>query len=264
MTKVKEEIIERKVGEKVQLSLGLDNSLTKDLGDGLLETVVTTTALDRHNESIDSSGVNTDSYMANPVVLYGHDYASLPIGKAVSLTKSDNSITAKFQLAVEEYPFAKTVYDLIKGGYLNAVSIGGVVREWSQDMKTILKMDMVEFSVVPVPANPEAIITGRSFEEATGKSFEQFNAECQEALKSVVLDKVKSMPNNEMQTTISVLKNLTATLEDISKDESSAGELIAEAPELKHIKTVRKVELLKAINRESEKGLRTIKLKRKE
>ena len=256
--------IQREVGEKVQVSLGLDNSLTKDLGDGVLETVVTTTALDRHNESISSAGVNTDSYMANPVVLYGHDYASLPIGKAISLTKTDNSVTARFQLAVNEYPFAKTVYDLIKGGYLNAVSIGGVVREWSEDMRTILKMDMVEFSVVPVPANPEAIITGRSFEEATGKTIEQVTEEYQDFAKKTLLDKVKHIPNNEMQTTIKVLDNLIATLKESEQADSSVGELIAEAPELKHIKTVRKVELLKAINRESEKGLRTIKLKRKE
>jgi len=256
--------IEREVGEKVQVSLGLDNSLTKDLGDGMLETVVTTTALDRHNESIASAGVNTDGYMANPVVLYGHDYASLPIGKAISITKSDNSVTAKFQLAIKEYPFAKTVYDLIKGGYLNAVSIGGVVKEWSKDMKTIMQMDMVEFSVVPVPANPEAIITGRSFEDITGKSVEQFNKECQQAFKATMLDKVKHIPNNEMQTTIKVLDNLIATLKEVENDESSAGELIAEAPELKHIKKVRKVQLLKDIHKESERGLRTIKLKLKE
>jgi len=257
-----DDIKQREIGEKVQVSLGLDNSLTKDLGDGVLETVVTTTALDRHNESIASAGVNTDSYMANPVVLYGHDYASLPIGKAISLTKTDNSVTARFKLAVDEYPFAKTVYDLIKGGYLNAVSIGGVVREWSDDMRTILKMDMVEFSVVPVPANPEAIITGRSFQEATGKTIEEVTEEYQDFAKKMLLDKVKSIPNNEMQTTIKVLDNLIATLKESDQADSSAGEL-AEAKELKHIKTVRKVELLKAINRESEKGLRTIKLKRK-
>jgi HK97 family phage prohead protease len=259
-----DDIKQREIGEKVQVSLGLDNSLTKDLGDGMLETVVTTTALDRHNESIASAGVNTDGYMQNPVVLYGHDYASLPIGKAVSITKSDTSVTAKFQLAINEYPFAKTVYDLIKGGYLNAVSIGGVVKEWSKDMKTIMQMDMVEFSVVPVPANPEAIITGRSFEQATGKSFDEIKAEYEDFARKTMLDKVKHIPNNEMQTTIKVLDNLIATLKEVDNDESSAGELIAEAPELKHIKKVRKIQLLKDIHKESERGLRTVKLKLKE
>ena len=80
-------------------------------------------------------------------------------------------------MSVEEYPFAATVAALIKGGYLNATSIGGIVRQWSDDYKTIQEMEMLEFSVVPVPANQEALMTSRSLKEMTGKDIETIRAE---------------------------------------------------------------------------------------
>jgi hypothetical protein len=68
------EIVEREVGEKVKFALSLDNTSTKDLGDGVLEAIITTSSLDRHKESIITTGIDTNNYMQNPVVLYGHDY----------------------------------------------------------------------------------------------------------------------------------------------------------------------------------------------
>jgi HK97 family phage prohead protease len=171
----------REVGEKIKLNLSFEPTKTKDLGNGTLEAIITTSSVDRYNESITTGGIDTTNYMSNPVVLYGHDYSGLPIGKTIKLTQMKNKIKAQFQLAVDEFPFAATVYAMIKSGYLNAVSIGGRVREWSDDYKTIVQMEMVEFSVVAVPANPEALITGKDFEAAVGKTFEQVEKEFEDA-----------------------------------------------------------------------------------
>jgi HK97 family phage prohead protease len=204
----------REVGEKVQLHLGLDSAKTKDLGNGVFEAVITTSSIDRYNESIDTSGIDTANYMNNPVVLYGHDYDSLPIGKTIKLNQMKNKIKAQFQLAVDEYPFAATVAAMIKSGYLNAVSIGGRVLEWSEDYRSILKMEMVEFSVVPVPANQEALITARDFENLIGKSHAEVRSEYQNMAKKIMLDKLKDMPENELKDAIKVLLSLTARLEE--------------------------------------------------
>ncbi len=250
----KDQAIKREVGERVKLTLGFEGASTKDLGDGVLEAIITTSAVDRHNENIETTGINYKGYMDNPVVLYGHDYEGLPIGKTLKLTKQTGTqIKARFQLAVEEYPFAQTVYEMIKGGYLNAVSIGGIVKEWSEDYRTILKMDMVEFSVVPVPANPEALITSRSFENATGKTVEQVRKEYQDFSRKVLVDKIAEMPQDEIKDAVRVIKNLTARLEEA-----------IDAPSLRDAnKETRKLLVLKeakAVATQSQEVIKTIKL----
>ncbi len=73
----------------------------------------------------------------------------------------------------EAYEFAETVYQLTKGGFLNAVSVGFMPRdtkELSKEEKASLgmpsygvmytKADLLEISVVSVPANPSALVTG--------------------------------------------------------------------------------------------------------
>lgn len=259
MTKSDPAIIERKVGEKVKLHLGIDKTATKDLGDGQFEAVVTTSSTDRHNEQIVTSGIDVTNYMAsNPVVLYGHDYFGLPIGKTLALSQLKNKMKAKFQLAVEEYDFASTVAKLIAGGYLNAVSIGGVVRKWSEDYRTIEEMEMVEFSIVSIPANSEAIITGRAFEEMAGKSIEQVGKEYEDFSHGNMLDKLKHIDNDEIRTAIEFLEKHVATLKESVSANSSVGN---NDPATKRIIKVRMLHAAKAVDAESERVIKLIKLK---
>lgn len=250
----------REVGEKVQLNLGFEVS-KKALAEGVIEAIVTTSSMDRHNESILTDGIDTDNYLEkNPVVLYGHDYRSLPIAKTLSISKTKNKMKAKFQFAVDELPFAATVFNLIKAGYLNAVSIGGRVLEWSDDYRTIVKMEMVEFSVVPVPANPEAIITQRSFEEAAGKSMEEVEKEFEQFAKNSLLDKEEVIDNNQLHKAISLLKGLVATLEDNLEDyRSSSKEVKTPEEESVAVKKYKLVHSSKAVAIESGKVIRLIK-----
>lgn len=254
----KPKIEKREVGEKVKLTLGFDAASTKDLGDGVLEAVITTSSVDRHRESIVTSGISTENYMQNPVVLYGHDYEGLPIGKTIKLTEMKNKIKARFQLAVDIFPFAKTVFDMVTNGYINAVSIGGVVRQWSEDYTTIEEMEMVEFSVVPVPANPEALITARSLEKATGKTMDVIKEEFQDFSRSILLDKVKDMGDDELRDAIKVLKNLIDRLEQTAKAEPLT--------DVTNKKTVRRFVLkdAKAVQAQSQRVIKTINLSIKE
>lgn len=218
------EIIKREVGERVQFHMHLEKGSTKELDadNGILEAVVTTSAEDRHRENILTDGIDTKNYIEkNPVVLYGHDYWGFPIGKTLKLKQTKNKMTAQFQLALEEYDFAKTVYNLVKGGYLNAVSIGGIVREWSEDYRTIIKMEMLEFSIVSIPANPDAMITARSFSEVAGKSMDDVRKEFEQFSRASLLDKVKHMPHDEVKDAVKVLKSLTARLEESASEADS-------------------------------------------
>lgn len=257
-TDTKQKIAKREVGEKVTLTLPFDSASTKDLGDGVLEAVITTSSVDRHRENILTTGIDTTAYMQNPVVLWGHDYEGLPIGKTIKLTETKNKIKARFQLAVDIFPFAKTVYDLVANGYINAVSIGGVVRQWSEDYMTIEEMEMVEFSVVPIPANPEALITSRSLAEAAGKSLETIKEEFQDFSRKILLDKVADMGEDEVKDAIKVLKTLLARLEETAELPSHA--------DAKKLKRIRHFTLkdAQAVATQSQRVIKTIKLSIKE
>lgn len=127
----------------------------RDLGEGILEAVVATDSRDRHGEILDMNGLDLSKYKMNPIVLWAHDYASTPIGKTLSIRKSEGKLIAKIQFAIHEDSFAHKVYKLYKGGYMKAFSIGFIPLEMDGDRYT--KSEMIEHSAVPVPANSEAL-----------------------------------------------------------------------------------------------------------
>lgn len=248
-------IEQRSVGQRIDAIFAIEPNTVKELGNGVFEAIITTSTIDRQGESIDTSGITINTYMQNPVVLYGHDYEGLPIGKTTKLTQFKNKMKAQFQLAVEEYPFAATVAALIKGGYLNATSIGGIVKRWSEDYKTIEEMEMLEFSVVPVPANHEALIASRSIKDITGKDVETIRAEFQSFSHKVFVDKLSGIPQDDVKDAIRVLESLVARLKDTAEQQS-----------LHDAKSTTKRYVLKdakAVAEQSQEVIKTIKFKLK-
>lgn len=127
----------------------------KDLGDGIIEAIVASEKEDRHGEILELRGLDTSSYMKNPVVLWAHDYSKPPIGKTLSLRKKDGKLIARIQFAINEDSFAHKIYKLYKGGFMNAFSIGFTPKEMEENRYT--KAEMLEHSSVPIPANDEAL-----------------------------------------------------------------------------------------------------------
>lgn len=121
---------------------------------------------DRYKEIMKAKGCQLESYKKNPVVLWAHNRTAElpPIAKALWVKKEKNAVIAKAQFAPTE--FATSIYELYKGGFMNGVSVGYIVLEWkdvSEDddtpaNKVIEKWDLLEFSAVPVPANPNALV----------------------------------------------------------------------------------------------------------
>lgn len=260
-TDEKPEIIKREVGERVDLLCNFDPATVKELGDGVFEATVTTPQKDRSGENIITTGVDAASWEATGMpVLYGHDYSGLPIGKGLSWKGMKNKFTSRFQLAIDEYPFAATVAAMIKGGYLNAVSIGGIVKKWSEDYLTIVEMEMVEFSVVPIPANPNALITSRSLQEATGKSLDTIKGEFEDFAKKIMLDKMKAMPDDEVKDAIKTLKILLARLEESAQ----TNPLADDKPLKRNITRTFVLKDAKAVAEQSQKVIKIVKLSIKE
>lgn len=161
--------------------------------------VISSRAIDRDGEILDPKGGVFTDYLLNPVVLWAHDYSRPPIGSAEWVKSSADTVTAKTVYA--NTPFADEVYTLKKEGHLRAASVGFIAldtvwngeRGWNEtvqkysekwEMKPkefdnvsalITKWLLLEYSDVPVPANPQAL------QAAVGKGF-AVSAEMMKAL----------------------------------------------------------------------------------
>jgi hypothetical protein len=113
--------------------------------------VVSTADEDRQGDTLDQSKWNLDNFKANPVVLWAHDYQSLPIGACTSITVKNGELVAEGKFAPAELnPFAAQVAGLYQAGFIKATSVGFMIHESGE-------LELLEFSFVPVPANPYAL-----------------------------------------------------------------------------------------------------------
>jgi len=153
-----------------------ETKVAKD--DRVIEFIASKEVVDRDGEIVRIKGLDLKEYKKNPLVLLNHDRHSLPIGKATKVWKSGDELKIKIKFTEpEEYSVGDTVYKLVKGGYMNALSIGFLPdfdsieypekRPGKKQVYRIFnKSALLEVSVVGVPANPEALITGKSLQDA--------------------------------------------------------------------------------------------------
>jgi len=131
--------------------------------DRTVKFVISTGGEDREKDVIDPGGWAIDNYMANPVVMFAHDYNSLPVAKTISLEMHGESLVATAQFAEAELnPLAEQVFQMLKGGFLTGASVGFRPTEFAYNETRggidFASQELLEFSVVPVPANPQALI----------------------------------------------------------------------------------------------------------
>ncbi len=124
---------------------------------------------DRDNEVIDPAGWVLDEYLKNPVVQWAHDYRSPPIAKALWVKKTTQGgkkgllFKARFQAVTQA---GEEIWQLYRDGFLNAFSVGfrslegeEVDPEQNDGVRYIhRKVELLEVSAVPVPANPDALV----------------------------------------------------------------------------------------------------------
>lgn len=113
--------------------------------------------IDRHGESINPMGWKLENYLKNPVILWGHDYRALPIGKAVKVWIENEQLM--FDIALSKtYEMGKKVFDLIQEGIVRTVSVGFIPLKLDESGKyTWAEQELLELSFVTVPANPSAL-----------------------------------------------------------------------------------------------------------
>ena len=144
---------------------------------------ISTDTVDRDREVLLPKGAELENYQKNPVVLWAHDYSGTPVGLAQWIKAGRKYIKAKWKWATTSK--AQEIKELWEGGFLNAISVGFISKEgheptpkdiekipaWAEARRIIDKWELLEFSIVPVPANPDALagIKALNISDATQK-----------------------------------------------------------------------------------------------
>src|SRR6185312_11444378 len=106
-----------------------------DEGSRTIDFVISTESIDRYDSTIKLGGWKLANYRRNPVVLWGHDDFTPPIGRG-NIRTEGNALCSTVEFAPGEiYPLAETIYQLTKAKFINAASVGfmPLAYEWSND-----------------------------------------------------------------------------------------------------------------------------------
>lgn len=139
-----------------------------DLEAGIFEAMISTEAVDRSGDIVRATGAKLDNYLKNPVVMWAHEYGEPPIARALSIEiMPGKGLKATFQFpAWGTSARADEVRRLWAAGFLNATSIGFIPLtanpidqndKYGWGPQDYVEWELLEFSIVPVPANQEAL-----------------------------------------------------------------------------------------------------------
>lgn len=119
--------------------------------------------VDRMGEIVDQKSWDFKNYLVNPLILWGHnpDEPENVLGTARSLATEDDgsSSSVEMQFDTDINPKALLVFNQVKAGTLRTVSAGFInhSEELQNDIPVLKDNELIEISVVPIPANPRAI-----------------------------------------------------------------------------------------------------------
>lgn len=144
---------------------------------GRFTAKISTDSVDRDGEVLVPQGMDSTDFDKNPVVFWNHDYDK-PVGKSVKLVRGDRYIEADTEFAErpEGYQgewFPDFVKAMVDQGVVKGVSVGfrevpggtrsanrGDVAKYGEGIRRVYsKWKLSEYSVAPLPANQDALIT---------------------------------------------------------------------------------------------------------
>lgn len=136
-----------------------------------IEFIISTAAVDRYGDIVEVKGWDLKAYKANPVVLFGHNSSIPPIGKAIKTWRDGDALRSIAEFMPQDISaFAHSIFRMYQEKFLRAVSVGfkPLKYERLKDEEgnetwayRFLKQELLEFSAVPIPANPEALVAAR-------------------------------------------------------------------------------------------------------
>lgn len=142
-----------------------------DPPDGAIPFVLATAGRKGDGLDLQMSGVDLARFLANPVLLYGHNSwgrEGLPIGRVEDPRVDGDRLLGSLRFDPDD-DFATTVERKTRAGFLNAVSVGFDAHDIGRD-GVPARWELFEVSVVPLPMDPLAVqdSDGRALARALG------------------------------------------------------------------------------------------------
>ena len=154
--------------ERIAKAFDTEEKIRKAKSDnGTFDVIISTEAVDRAGEVVMQSGWDFTNYKNNAIVLWGHDYYSLPIGACtetyMTTYRGKPALGARgVFLSADINPLAQQVRKLYEFGLKTGTnvgtttSVGFIPKEFDpKDQNIITKSELLEFSFVCVPANQD-------------------------------------------------------------------------------------------------------------
>lgn len=139
-----------------------------------LDFVLSDDTLDRYGDVIDAQGWDLRNFKKNPIALFGHS-GSFPIGNWTNIRVEGNKLIATLKLASKgTSDRIDELINLVEQGILRAVSVGfrplesepiDPKKPYGGQLYT--KQELLETSLVSVPANPAALALAKSLHIST-------------------------------------------------------------------------------------------------
>lgn len=177
----------------------------------VMDFIASDDSIDRYNEVIEQNGWQLENFRANPVIPDCHDYSSIAriLGRAVSVSAASGKLLNRVEFCLDN-PLGNMAYKMAKNGFINSQSVGFIPIEWTngdagEPDRTYTKCELLEISLVVVPANPGATVEAT----AIGKALRAGALE-----KTDLSDAIKFLQH--LITDKSTRKEVSETLEIIS------------------------------------------------
>lgn len=228
--------------------------ITEKASDGTFTAVASTPRTDRHGESVDIKGWDLKNFKKNPVLLWAHDHSIPAIGVAKRVWVSDGKLMFK-GVWQEVTDMGRAAKKLVEDGIINSFSVGFLPSE--MDGNTYTKQELLEISLVNVPANPDAMMLAYKVLKADGvkdKVIEDIGIDVQ------VVDKLVTMEKDitELKQAVKVNSTAPTTPSQVIRTRQSVVKAVAKASdqllagEKKGIAKDERVQLAKIIKRGAE------------
>jgi HK97 family phage prohead protease len=141
----------------------------KDAADGdayELDFIGSDNTVDRYNEVIEPQAWgDMKNFKANPVIPDCHNYDTVGriLGRAKTVAVTDGKLCNRVTFCMDN-PMGVMAYKMAKGGFINSQSVGFIPLEWTNGQgkdapdRTYTECELLEISLVVVPANPGATV----------------------------------------------------------------------------------------------------------
>ena len=170
-----------------------------------IEGYANTTIVDRVNTYIPSEewAAAIEHFMKNPIILFNHNYDE-PVGKAEEIRIDDKGLYIKVAISPKTKE-GKKVIALIEDKILKSFSVGFRIKDYEaieynedRDAYKLVGIDLLEVSVVTVPANQESLFDiSKSFDSP--EQYEEFMNSLKAKAKSAKETKLESEENTDSE-----------------------------------------------------------------